>query len=53
MRRALREKVLRPATRLLSYVQHVHYWDYCRNYGYRYQICLNSPDPDNPHKRPC
>jgi len=52
--RVLRERVWRPTTRALSYVVHVHYWDYCRQYGqYRYRICLNSPDPDNPHKRAC
>lgn len=41
--RFLREKLWRPTTRVLSlYVTHIHYWDYCRQYGqYRYRICLN------------
>lgn len=44
--RAIREKVWRPATRLMSaYLVHVHYWDWCRQYGqYRYRICLNGCD---------
>lgn len=42
MRRVLREKLWRPASRVISYAVHVHYWDWCRSYGqYRYRICLN------------
>lgn len=42
MREQLRRRVWRPTTRVLSRVIHVHYWDWCRQYGFlRYRICLN------------